>query len=132
MAQKASRETSVEIADKSFRVCFSILGIVALRDRWKLESDDEVLVRIDELGRKFQSGKLDFRMIADIIWGGLQENHPEVTPDETLKLLSAAGISAIPAVMEAIFQSLAAAAPPQGARQARPPKGKNGASVSTS
>lgn len=132
MAQKASREATVAISDQSFRVCFSILGIVALRDRWKLESDDEVLVRIDEIAHKFQAGKLDFRVIADIIWGGLQENHPELTPEQTLKLLSAAGIAAVPPIMEAIFTTLAAAAPPQGARQTRPPKGKNGASVSTS
>ena len=53
MAQKAARETQVAIADKSFRVCFSILGIVALRDHWHLESDDQVLLRIDEIGKKY-------------------------------------------------------------------------------
>jgi hypothetical protein len=46
MAQKAARETQVVIGDKTYRVCFSILGIVALRDHWGLESDDEVMLRL--------------------------------------------------------------------------------------
>lgn len=132
MAQKSARESTVSIADKSFRVCFSILGIVALRDHWKLESDDEVLLRIDDIGKRFGKGKVDFRLMADLIWAGLQEYHPEITADETLKLLSKGGLGAAPVAFEAILSSLAASAPPQGARQARPPKVKNGASVSTS
>jgi len=103
------------IADQQFRICFSIIGIVALRDHWALESDDEVLLRIDAFAKSQGKGKLDFKLVRDLIWAGLQEYHPEITPDQAMKLVSQAGLNGVPALLEAILSTLAASAPPQGA-----------------
>jgi hypothetical protein len=136
MAQKAAREAQVVIADQTYRVCFSILGIVALRDRWNLESDDQVMIKLEQMGREFGgtagSAKFDFKLIGDLIWAGLRRYHPEVTPDQCLVMMDDVGLDGLPSVMQTIFGTLAAAAPPQGARQARPRKAINGVSRSTS
>lgn len=122
MTQPGSRDSQITIGEQTFTVCFSLYAIVALRDHWKLESDDEVLARMDEIARNFQKGKLDFRVLADLLWAGLRENHPETTTEEAFRLLSLAGLQQIPEVMKAVFKTLLASAPPREARQARPPK----------
>jgi hypothetical protein len=133
MAQGGSREASVTIGDRSFRLCFSILGIVALRDFWKLEDDSACLARLDEIGKNFQKGRIDFRTVSEVIWGGLQEHHAgEITPMDVLKLLSAAGIGEAPRIMTEAFKQLIAASPSSEGRQAGPTKAnRRGKSAST-
>jgi len=131
--QGGSREASVKIGDRSFRLCYSIIGIVALRDHWKLEDDSACLAKIDEIGKNFQKGRLNFVTVSEVIWGGLQEHHAgEVTPGEVLKLLSAAGMAEVPKIMTDAFKSLIAASPSPEGRQGGPTKAKRrGRSAST-
>lgn len=133
MTQAGSREAAVQIGDRSFRLCFSIMGIVALRDLWKLEDDSACLARLDEIGKNFQKGRIDFRTISDVIWGGLQEHHAgEATPEDVLKLLSAAGIGEAPRIMTEAFKQLIAASPSQEGRTGGPTKAnRRGRSAST-
>lgn len=135
MAQKSSRFATLKIGDATYQVVFSILAIVALRDHWGLESDDQVLLKLDKMGRDLSTtsgqAKIDFRAVGDLLWAGLRRHHPDVTPDQCLSMLDDAGLEGLPNIMSTILSTLSAAAPPEGARQARPPKRVNGKSVST-
>lgn len=101
MTQPSLQDVPIEIGGRSYLLRYSIKATLALKDRWKCESDREVQARM---------AKATMEEFVDIFWAGLRTHHPEVTPEQVLDLLDDAGADGM---TSAVTQALNAAAPPE-------------------
>lgn len=100
------QDVEVNVGGRSFTLRYSIKAQLALKDRWKCESDREVQARM---------AKPSMDDFIDIFWAGLRKHHPEVTREEVLDLLDDAGADGMTA---AVAQAMDAASPPEAPRPA--------------
>lgn len=108
----ASPDRQITIGERNLTIRFSLRAVLALQDLWKLENEEAVHARL----KKPENQISDF---VDIIWASTRSHHPELTRDEIMDLLDAAGIEGLgKAAQEAIL----AAIPPDEAKGGKGPR----------
>lgn len=101
MSQPSLQDVNVPIGGRSFTLRFSVRATLFLKKLWGLEDDREVQARL----AKTQ----DMDGFIDIFWAGLQTHHREMSRDDVLDVLDAAGPDGL---ASAVTDALAASAPP--------------------
>lgn len=96
------QDRRIEIGGKTYTIRVSIKFFLALQERWELANDTEVRAAIPDKAK-------NMRGMVDVVWAGLQSNHPDLSWDDVLSLLDQADMEK---VGEALTQGMEAAAPP--------------------
>lgn len=106
-----SQERQVEIQGKGYTVIFGLRALLALKDHWKLKTDQEVFEKL---------GTTSLSDVHILFWAMLRTHHKEVTPDMALDLLDLAGIEGL----QDILHDAISAAAPRASRNAGDPPAK--------
>lgn len=80
--KKVSQDLEVQFGELHLKLRFSMKALLALRDLWKVQADNEIQLR---LNRGAVTDLLDF------VWAATRTHHPEVTRDQLIDLFDELG-----------------------------------------
>lgn len=109
--QLADRQ--VTIGGSRFTLRFSVRAMAALQEHWGLPSFKAVGARMAELG-----DDLGVDDLVGILWAGLRTHHPDVTKEDVLDLVDAAGMDGLVDAMAAALEGALADGSGEGGRAA--------------
>lgn len=109
MTNGVKGEVSLAAGGETYRMQFSVNGLVAL--------EDALGVGVTDLGAQMQAPRI--RVLRTLVWAALQEHHPDVDEAEAGRIMTAAGgLAVTPKILEAFRLAF-----PEAAKgTANPPK----------
>lgn len=103
-SKKVSQDLEVELGEHHLKLRFSMVGLLALRDLWGVETDNEIQQR---LNRGSISDLLDF------FWAACRRHHPEITREQLILLFDDLGGEPLVQAVQDLVTAQAAPADPK-------------------
>lgn len=91
-----SQDMQVTIDGQTFTLRFGIRALLALKDRWQIETDAGLLARVDK-------GQLDD--MVTIVWAAALSHHRDLTRDDILERLDNDGLSNLPGMIKSLVSA---------------------------
>lgn len=84
--KKSNPDIQITAGGTTYTLRFSLRAMMALKDKWGIETNDELTERLSKVG------PFDF---TTIMWAALRTHHPELSEDQVLGIVDDLGVDGV-------------------------------------